>query len=110
MVKSTWRGPWHQFKFLKVNFQLRPLADLQMLRTAPRGVGKRKKKDIQTNLLPLFARFPDGEEAKEFWNNLPTSTHSPGLAMTDDEDPSFVEKDSISVLGKDRLEHVARMQ
>ena len=91
MIKDMWRGLWKASQFLKRNADLVPLSALDQLREAPRGIGKRKKKDIQKTLLPLFLNFRYGERKQNFWNEIPTTTHSPDLAVTDDEDPSFVE-------------------
>ena len=90
MIKDTWRGLWKAFQFLKRNVDLVPLSSLNQLREAPRGIGKRKK-DIQKNLLPLFLNSKDDQQKQNFWNDIPTRTYSPDLAVSDDEDPSFAE-------------------
>ena len=91
MIKDTWCGRRKEFHFLKRNTDLVPLSALNQLREDPLGICKRKEKDIQKNLLPLFLNFKDGQRKQNFWNEIPTTTYSPDLAVSDDEDPSFVE-------------------
>ena len=81
MIKDTWRGLWKAFQFRKRNTELVPLSALNQL----------GEEDIQKNLLPLFLNSKDDQQKQNFWNDIPTRTYSPDLAVSDDEDPSFAE-------------------
>ena len=67
-----------------------PISDLNQLHEVPHGIGKRKEKDIRNNLLPLFLEVKDGQRKQKVWNEIHTTTLSPDLVITDDDDPSFV--------------------
>ena len=86
-----WHRLWKAFQFLERNTDLVPISNLNR-HEAPHGIGKQKEKDIRNNLLPLFLKVKDGERKQRFWNDIPTTTLSPDLVITDDEDQSFVEQ------------------
>lgn len=84
-VKTSWDGPWERYSFFHRAGVNTSLVTLPMLRDGrPRGVGKRKKRDIVTNLVPLMKNLPDGERRSRFWENLPTTAHAPDLSAERD--------------------------